>query len=330
MLPLEPTPYSKDYEITDAMFGAFRTSGGMQFFWKLFGWSTLLLTIIGALLIPPTLSAYVELIKASVMVESNPDSAFEALVIMAKFVGMIGLYMFGYIVVIAIIRAAFYRGYFFGELGGTFPFQFGRDELRQGLAILGFYVLLMVLLFGVTIVTMTPMTFLIMALGEDSVLFMVLIMILLYLGIIVVYIWFGVRFCTAGALTALRGKTHLLAARHISRNRFWALFGSILVAGLIGYVVSNIAYTTGFLMAFSGLNINDLITVMSGSDPEVILAAIERATATASFRISTFIAIAVVSAGYAFYSLILAGPQAFFTRQWADAAALNLEPTYSE
>ncbi|MEL6688599.1 MAG: hypothetical protein AAFP97_13415 [Pseudomonadota bacterium] len=112
-----------------------------------------------------------------------------------------------------------------------------------------------------------------------------------------------------------------MAARTVSRNRFWALFGSILVAGFIGYVVTYAASTTGMLIAFSGLAMTDLFTILSGLDPEATLEALDRATETVSFRFATIIAIILVSAGYSFYSLILAGPQPFFTRQWAEASS---------
>ena len=272
------------------MFGAFRSPGGMPFFWKLLGWATLLLTIIEVPLIPMAISSYGDLNMIIVM----------------------SLYMIiAYVAVIAIIRAAFFRSYFFGDLGGTFPFQFGSDEVRQGLSMLGFYALLVI---SISLLAIVLMALLIMVSGEESVAGMVLGVIpLYYVGIIAAYIWFAVRFCTAGALTALRGKTHVLAARHVSRNRFWALFASILVARLIGYIVIYIAVIIGILLVFSSINIGDTMTNMIESDPAA--------------WIMTMISIVIVSAGYAFYLLLLVGPQAYFTHQWAgaDPNALDAE-----
>ena len=331
MQPIKPTSYSRDYEITDAMFGAFRSPGGMPFFWKLLGWATLLLTIIGVPLIPMAISSYVDLITAVFAAESGPDVAFATVRGMGRYLGVMSLYTIAYVAVIAIIRAAFFRSYFFGDLGGTFPFQFGSDEVRQGLSMLGFYALLALLVIGISLLANVPMALLIMVLfGEESVAGMVLEslgIILLYVGIIAAYIWFAVRFCTAGALTALRGKTHVLAARHVSRNRFWALFGSILVAGLIGYIVSYIAVVIGIMLVFPSINIGDIMTNMINGDPEATLDAIQRVSETVSFRIMTMISIVIVSAGYAFYLLLLVGPQAYFTHQWAgaDPNALDAE-----
>lgn len=320
-VPLAPSPYDKDYEITDAMFGAFRTPGGMPFFWKLMGWAIVFLTIVGAIFIPPMLSTYVDFIASAFEAEMDPDpnAAWAILYSMGSFLGMTLLYSLAYVAVMSAIRAAFFRGYFFGEVEETFPLNVGGDELRQSLSMLGFYFLLVLIIFGVALVAIFPMILMIGGLGPDNLFGFFLSMLLLYVGIFAAYIWFGVRFCTAGALTALRGRIHVLAARHVSRHRFWALFGSILVAGLIGYVVCYAAFAVGLLMAFSGLNFGELLTIMSGTDPESTLEAIEKATESASFRISTIFAIALVSAGYAFYSLMLAGPQAFFTKQWAEA-----------
>ena len=83
---------------------------------------------------------------------------------------------------------------------------------------------------------------------------------------------------------------------------------------LEGALIRAIAYTS-----ISGLAMTDLFTILSGLNPEATLEAHDRATETVSFRFATIIAIVVVSAGYSFYSLILAGPEAFFTKQWAEA-----------
>lgn len=323
MIPLRPTPYSKDYEITDAMFGAFRSPGGMPFFWKLFGWGTLLISVILLLASGPILSSYVDLIRVSAIVESNPDAASKVFGTLGKFSLVWTLVMIGYGAVIGVIRAAFFRGYFFGDTGGTFPFKFGADELRQGLSWLGFFVVFMIVTIVVMTVLMVPLFLIIFTVGGESMALLVLGMVIAYFMALVAMIWCGVKLSPAGALTAFRGKTHILAARHVSKNRFWVLFGSILVAGLIGYVVSYVAFVTGILMAFSGLAGGDIFTIMTGTDPEATLEALERASETASFKISSVFAILLTSAGYSFYILILAGPQAYFTRQWAESGAAN-------
>lgn len=319
MSDLRPSPYSKDYEITDAMFGAFRSPGGMPFFWKLFAWGTGLFSIFGVLLFPPAIESYVDLIRKSVLLEQSPEDFGLMWGTLGRFALIWTAYMLGYIVIVALIRAAFFRGYFFGETEDQIPIQFGWDELRQGLAILGYFSLFIAVSILAGMILIGLITVPAMALGDDALPVVVLMIIVFYIGFFALLLWVGIRFYCAGALTALRESTHVLAAINVSINRFWAIFGSILVAGIIGYVVNYAASTTGVLVAFSGLAGSDIFTLLLGTDPEASLDAIQRATETASFRFATIIAIILASAGYSFYTLILAGPQAFFTRQWAEA-----------
>lgn len=325
MLPLEPTPYSKDYEITDAMFAAFRTSGGMPFFWKLLGWGTLLFTVIGLLIIKPMLGSYVDIIRISVMVETDPDQAAQMFGVLGQFFFVMMLFIIGYALVVAFIRGAFFRAYFFDDLGGTTPLKFGADEIRQFLVYLGYYTVIMVFIILLTLAVMIPSSIITVVSGGDSMTVMVITLVVLYITMIAGYIWIGVRLSCASALTALNGRTHVFAARYVSKNRFWALFGSILVAGLIGYVVSYIGSTFGMQLAFPNMNFAEYMTMVSGLDPEATVQTVERLAETATFNIMSVLAIILLSAGYSFYILMLSGPQAFFTRQWADSGAAAYE-----
>lgn len=328
MLPLESTPYSKDYEITDAMFAAFRTSGGMPFFWKLFGWLTLAYTILYAVFLPSIFKSYFEFIFISVEMGQNPTSEQTQTMLsnMTKIIPVILITsLFGF-AIMAACRSAFFRGYFFGETEGLFPFRFGRDELRQVLAILGYwgiyliaylvpYILLMIV-FGI-IIAITGWQ------GSEEVAVVLTIIFMLFGGIalLVFLVWVMVRLAPAGALTALRGRTHVLAARHVSKNRFWALFGSVLVAGLIGYVVAYIFFILGFTVGLAGLFNGDMMAAFIAEDFDLIMQSAAAASKTSGFKIGAFFAIIMSSAGSAFYSLLIAGPQAYFTRQWAESGA---------
>ncbi|GHA82789.1 hypothetical protein GCM10009069_02490 [Algimonas arctica] len=328
MLPLEPTPYSKDYEITDAMFGAFRSPGGMPFFWKLLGWGTLLFTVMGLLLIKPMLESYVDIIRIGIMVETDPDQAARMFGVIGQFFFQIILFLFGYTLGVALIRAAFFRAYYYDDFGGTIPFKLGADEVRQFLAYLGFYAVIMVFILLLTLAVMIPSSIIAAVSSGESVAVMVLIMIVLYIAMIAGYIWIGVRLSCASALTAFNGRTHVLAARYVSKNRFWALFGSILVAGIMGYVASNIGTTLGMQLAFPDLSFAEYIKLSSGLDSESTLETLERLSESASFNVMSVLAIILISVGYSFYNLLLSGPQAYFTRQWAESGAAAYEDSH--
>lgn len=329
MLPLEPTPYSKEYEITDAMFGAFRTSGGMPFFWKLFGWLTLAYTLLFALFLPSVFKSYFELIFMSVEMGENPTSeqAQMMLSLLAMFTAktlIMSLFSFA---IIAISRAAFFRGYFFGETEGLFPFRFGGDELRQGLAILGYwgvyliaylvpYILLIILFVIIFAISGSEGT------AGGAAALSIILGLLSGIAMLVFLVWVMVTFAPAGALTALRGSTHVLAARHVSKNRFWALFGAVLVAGLIGSVVAYIFMALGVAVGLAGLFNSDMMSAFMAEEFDLIVESAAAATKSASFKIGMVFAILMGSAGTAFYSLLIAGPQAYFTWQWAESGAV--------
>ncbi|WP_298917523.1 hypothetical protein [uncultured Algimonas sp.] len=330
MTGIVPAPYSTDYEITDAMFGAFRAPGGMRLFWILAGWGTLFLTITSLPLIPSMIGSYVELIVATANLETDADAASAVFGTMGRFFAYFTLWFIVYVGVVALVRAAFFRNYFFSDPVNAFPIRFGGDEGRQALAILGFSAALMFAYFIALIICGMVFGAFVAAAGGESVVLFAFGMMLTYGLIMWVSAWIGLRLYAAGALTALRRRIHVFAARHVSRNRFWAMFGSILVAGLIGNVVSYTTFSIGMLMAFSELGLADIFALLSSADSAASLAAIERASETAGFRITSIVAIVLTSFGYMVFTLMLAGPQAFFTKQWAEAAnATDREETQS-
>jgi hypothetical protein len=332
MLPLEPTPYSKNYEITDAMFAAFRTSGGMRFFWKLFGWLTLAYSGLYAVLLPSVFKSYLSFVMMAVEMGDNPSSEQTAAMFsnMMLFIPSVLLLSLLGFVIMAVSRAAFFRGYFFDETGSFFPFRLGADEVRQGLAILGYwgvYLLAYLIPYILLIVVIGILVALSSGNGSGAATVVLAVILGLFGGIslIVFLIWVMVALAPAGALTARRGKTHVLAARHVSKNRFWALFGSLLVAGLIGYVVAYIFIILGFTVGLAGFFNGEMMNALLAEDFDQVMDSVVAFSESSGFKIGVFFAIVLSSAGAAFYSLIIAGPQAFFTRQWVDSGAAAYE-----
>ncbi|GLQ20244.1 hypothetical protein GCM10007854_11990 [Algimonas porphyrae] len=315
MKPIEPTPYTRDYEITDAMFGAFRSPGGAKLFWILTAYLTIALTIIYLLLLPPMAASYGRMILSSM------DSSTGA---MMSELGKVMMFVFVLIVLSfsanAIVRAAFYRAYFFGVDDGLFPFRFGRDEVQQALAILGFYALVYVVAIAGGIIIGLVFGFAGVMMGESAFGFAIFLGFIFMIALMVVIYWFMVVISPAGALTALRGNTHVLAARHVSKGRRGAIFGSIFVAGLIGYIAYYALSTAGFLSGLSGLMSAELFSAILAEDSQEVVDLVQQAVNSPGFKAGLAVALFLMSAGMAFFYMIIAGPQAYFTKQWADAA----------
>ena len=329
MNDVQPRPYSRDYEFTDAMLGAFRSSGGARFFWTLFGWTTALFSIIYLFALPPIVRAYAGLIAGAFEVDAaDPEAAMEAMnASVFAMVPALILLSIGTLVVLAVVRAAFYRRYFHNETGGWFPFRFGGDELRQLLAQLGYWSLFLVfyllfaiivgIVFGVVIgATMAATS------GEPSgggLAASFGLLALLYLALIVAIVWYLVTFAPAGALTGLRRTTHVLAARKVTKNRFWPLFGALVVAGIIAYVGAYALMLTGVLTGLGSLLSGDALASLSGDDPQAAFDTLAERTRSGSFRMGALFALIATAAGQAFYTLFLLGPSAFHTREWSEA-----------
>lgn len=319
MSDIDPRPYSKDYEITDAMFGAFRSEGGTKFFFKLTGWATFLYTILYVVTVPQVAASYGRLIGLSVRADSA--EAVDA-AILTTFFGMtpfIFLMFVGAVFIAALMRAAFFRGYFFGDFGGAFPFRLRRDEVNQILSMLGYYALFVVV-YIVLLVAVVLVAGGLTALAGDNLIFVsVLLSILMFFGVFAASIWYGITFAPSGALTAFRGRVHILAARKITKNRFWALFGSLFVAGLIAYVLYYVVSIIGLMMGVAGLFDSEFINALASEDSQAALDGFSARTRSLSFRIGALFAIIMSSFGGAFYTLMISGPSAFFVRQWDEA-----------
>lgn len=318
-MPLSPTPYSKDYEITDAMFGAFRSPGGAKFFWKLTALLTVAYAVPFLIFLPLLSKSYGRLIVASMENEAGVVMRESLLIVpLALLLGVVA------IAANACIRAAFYRTYFFGAPRDGFPLQFGQDEVRQLLAVLGFYGVIMILSFGFGVVFTALIVFLGVIMGESAVFLAGLLVFLMIIGFVVLTYWVMLRLCPAGALTALRGTTHVLAARYVSKGRAWALLGSILVAGLIGYVVYYVGSMVGMMAGLSGFLSPDMMSALSANDSDLIIEIARDVVTQPGFKVGVVIGLLAMAAGAAFYQMMLVGPQAFFTRQWAEAGAETL------
>ncbi len=319
MSELVARPYNKDYEITDAMFGAFRSPGGARLFWRLLFWTSVLFTVLYAVLIPPLGRSIAAMINEISSVDVASDEEIGRA--MARTFGSVGTQLFilslGSLAIIAVVKAAFYRAYFRNDLGGVFPFRLGMDEVRQFVVQLGYYVVLMVVYILILLVGTTVSVLLGGSGGAMTALGGVL-MLLTYVGIIVWFVWFGVKFAPASALTALRGKTHLLAARHVSKYRFWALFGSLVVAYILGYIAAYFLLLVGGIVGLSGLFSGGVLDMFSSGDAEGAMATMSATTSTIGFKIAALIGIFIFCAGTAFYTLMLLGPSAFFVQQWED------------
>ena len=159
------------------------------------------------------------------------------------------------LIFVAVSNAAVYRAVLRPGETGFGRLRLGGDELR----LLGLYVLLCLLFFGVYLATIIVAVIVAaiagMAFHSQSVLAFgaaIAGAVLLVLGVLV---WMGVRLSLAGPMTFATGRLSLFKSWPLTKGRFWSLLGCYLLAFviiLVLYVVVMCLYLGSTLVAEGG------------------------------------------------------------------------------
>lgn len=160
---IQVKPYSKGDDIAEVMFVAFRFHSGALFFWKLFGWVTLVLAAIGLVAIGPILTSYVDLIGAAFIVETDPDATGLTSGMLGKFFLLWTLFMFGYCAIVATVRSIVFRGDILADIDDNTWLRLSAEKARLALSYLGLHSLLMLGLTCVMLIMTIPITLIIIA-----------------------------------------------------------------------------------------------------------------------------------------------------------------------
>lgn len=226
---IEPRRPGATFDFGQAITQMFRSPDGGRFAFRLVFSTGLVMGIIyvvaGFLMAGPYLS------MLSNMDATDPDAMFSSF---GALVPGYLLMLIGFMVVMAMGEGALHRKLLRGEDGGMFPLRLGRDELRifcisWGVWILSFLafffaILIIALLGGLTAVAVPVLGMIIIGLG--------------YFAGFVVWIFIAIRLAPASALSVNQDRWHLLAAKKITKHRFWSLFLAYLVVGVGGYILN--------------------------------------------------------------------------------------------
>lgn len=314
-MKLEPRKPRTPFDFGQAVGAMFTTPDGKAFAWRLMFWTTAAMAVVTLVLLPFILPHYVPLMEynaanmqAIMAGQTPPDPDMDvvlgslskmwlpALVMMLLFWGA---YAAG--------EAALHRKVLLGQENAKRPLRFGKDQLRVMLAQLGVWaVFFLVYIGGIIAISLGAV---IPGLG-------VVVVILGVLAMIFYIVNLPIRLAPAAALSIYNDRAHLLAARHITKHRFWPLFGAYVVVFIGGYIL---IYTV--MLAVIILVTGDskfLITMygMSDQSPGEAFAAAGERLKNPFFMLIGVLGVIAYSAAYAFWLLSMAGIGAYAVKWW--------------
>lgn len=215
----------------------FRTSGGRQFAFRLFGWTTLIMAVIVMLAGPLMLEPFIDFMDAAERMESiegetDPDIIMAEMggffAVFGRFMLAIFLLTFGLWFVWVSAEAALHRKVFRDEEAPRLPLRFGRDELR----VAGAQALVTLMNIGVYIGAIV--------LGVITIGIGFLITIP---GMIFLFFFLILSYCAASALSVRDGRFRFGESRRVTKGRKGALLGTYVVITILGYVAMTIIQT---------------------------------------------------------------------------------------
>lgn len=191
---------------------------------------------------------------------SDPNAVFASMMPPASVMTLMPAYllvMFITYFLLAAYEAACLRWMIRGEVKGLFGLALDADTLRVYFTYWLWFFLLMALYILLWIVVGAAFVGVALSAGSSSDPAAAmgpgfLVAMLLFLGMIVAMIYFGVRFAPAAATSIAKRRFAFFDAWSVTKGRFWALFGSYLLLFLmyfVGIIILSVA--AGLAMGFS-------------------------------------------------------------------------------
>jgi|GEM_PF-1346350 len=297
----------------------FNTADGKAYAIRLWVWHSAAILIVLMICQPLMLPHYADILEASWRVnqqtmsgQSSEDVSMALWAAMGQVALPTLLFVIGLMVTTSMGESALYRKYLLGAEPARIPIRLNIHTGRNLLAQIGFYALYMA-------VYVLGLLAIILLAGVLGMMFAPLMAIIPLFGVfflMVLLIVYPIRFAPAAALTALDGKTHVLAAKYVTKHRFWSLFGVYLVVYIGGYIGYYVVGLIGMLLVSGN---PDFLTAMSGFGGEnprpIIEATIERFS-NPLYMVLGIAAMTMMAAALSAWILWIAGVSAYAVRWW--------------
>ena len=308
------------FDFGQAVTQPFRTSGGKDFVIRLLIWITLGLTLVYVVSWPLLVSHYGALLEfnwqnmqATLGGGVPPDPA-SILPLMVKTIPGYLIMMFGMWIVLAAGEAAIHRKALLDTGNSRRPLKFGKTELRIMLIQLCVWVLwFLVYTLGIMAVALIGglLSAAIPALG-------IIVALVAGIALLAFLAYLPVRLAPAAALSVNQGRIHVLAARSVTKYRFWNLFLAYLVTVIFGYIA---IYSVGAICVALATGNADIIMALSGmgtENPTIAFEAAAERFKNPVFLIIGIIALMIYLAIFNVWYLCVAGVGTYAVKWWRD------------
>jgi len=314
-MTIEPRAKRTPFDFVQAVTAMFQTSGGRVFAFRLLFWTTAGMAIVTLIALPfilpyygPLLDSNQSTMQAVMKGEAPPTTDPDAMMAALKGMMLPGfLMMLGFWAAYAAGEAALHRKVLLGHENPKRPIRFGADELRVMLAQLGVWgAWFLVYIGGVIVIglfAVIPVLGIILAIL--GVIFMMLMM-----------VYLPVRLAPAAALSVRNSRSHLIAARHITKRRFWPLFGAYLVVFLGGYFLIYAVLLAVVILVTGDPNFLLSVYGMGDSLPSEVMAQAGERLNNPFYMIIGVLGVILYSFAYAFWLLSIAGVGAYAVKWW--------------
>ncbi len=307
------------YKFEHAVTQAFRTSGGKQFGWRLIFWTTAALTIVSLITWPMIMPHYGDLLAINqqnmqAIMGGEPNSVDSRAMnqLMLKMAPTYGLLMLGYWLTWVACEAALHRKVLNNSEAPRQPLRLGQDELRVWFAQLGvFGLIIAIYVFGLLALMLVIGIFAAVApfLGA-------LIGVVGVIAYICLLLLASVRLAPAAGLSIANNKTHVLAAKGLTKGRFWTLLPAYIVVFIGGYVLMSVIMMFGVGLVTGN---PDFVMTMSGlgtDDPEEVMAAAAQRLKNPLWMLVGILSMIAYCAAYALWMVSLIGISSHAVKAW--------------
>jgi len=304
-----------EFKFEEAVTQAFRTSGGKRFGWRLIFWTAATLSIVSLIVWPMILPHYGELMAIN---QQNMQAIFggeggsiDEEAMNALFLKMAPAYLMmlaGYWLAWVMAEGALHRKVLHGAEAPKQPLRLGKDELRVWLSQLGvFGILFAIYVFGIFAFVFAA------ALGGLGLLLGTITLIALPCLLLLA----SIRLAPAAALSVHTQKTHVLAAKPLTKGKFWTLFPPYFVVFIAGYILMYIIMIIGIGLVTGDANFMFTMSGLGEDNPKDVIALAGDRLKNPLIMLMGVLSLIAYSAVYAFWMISLIGIGSHAVKVWA-------------
>lgn len=306
------------FDFNAAAGGAFRTSGGKDFFMRLWFWISAGITIVFIVTLPFLLRNYGDFLEfnwrnlQSILGSGEPVDPSLMWPAFAKILPAYIIFSLGLWVVVAAGETAFYRKYFHDNEAPRQPLRFGRAELRTMLIQLGVWGSV----FGAYFLGVLALAIIAAIFGAISPIIAGIFMLFGVIAVLVLLIMIPIRLAPAAALSVRNDKTHVWGANKVTKFRFWSLFIAYLVTYIGGYILYYLIYSLAIIIATGDPGFVAAISGLGEENPRILFEAAAERFKSPLYMFLGIVAMIMVAAVIAAWVLLVAGVNAYAVRWW--------------